>query len=474
MRQRIANWDGAELKTSLLLLSAGAIAWNLPTPEGLTPQAWQILIIFLGTIIGIIAKPLPVSGVALFSLSVAAITKTLTIEQTLANFSYPVVWLVVLAFFISRAFIMSGLGDRIAYWFIAILGKNTTGLSYGIILTEFVLAPFIPSNGARGGGIIFPIVNSLAHNLEHNKTVKHTLAGFLILLAFHANVITSTMFLTGNAGNPLVVSMADSVAGVKMDWFNWFQAAIVPGIISLLTLPLLMHFLYPLEDRKTPNAPKMARAKLKEMGPMSDKEKIMSVTFLIMLALWVLGGHLGVNATTAAFLGLSVLLFTGVIKVDDIMKEHNAWQTFIWFSTLLTLGKYLGDYGVVTWVSTKIYGQISHLNWMSAFGIIGLLYYYSHYAFASISAHFSTLYSVSLGLAISLGTPPLLAAYVLVFASGLSSCLTHFGTTPAPIFFGAGYVSVPDWWKVGGLLGIAHLLVWVVVGGAWWKFLGFW
>ena len=474
MKERILAWDGAELRTSLLLLAGSTIAWNLPIPEGLTPQAWHILIIFIATIIGIVAKPLPVSGVALFSLSIAAITKTLTIEQTLANFSYPVVWLVVLAFFISRAFIMSGLGDRIAYWFIAILGKNTTGLSYGIILTEFVLAPFIPSNGARGGGIIFPIVNSLAHNLEHNKTVKHTLSGFLILLAFHANVITSTMFLTGNAGNPLVVSMAESVAGVKMDWFSWCQAAIVPGVISLLLLPLLMHFLYPLKERNTPNAPKMARKKIEEMGPMSDKEKIMGVTFILMLTLWVLGTHLQINATTAAFLGLSILLFTGVLKVDDIMKEHNAWHTFIWFSTLLTLGKYLGDYGVVTWLSTKIHGQISHMNWMAAFGIIGLMYYYSHYVFASISAHFSTLYSVSLGLAISLGTPPLLAAYTLVFASGLSSCLTHFGTTPAPIFFGAGYVSVPEWWKVGGLLGIIHLITWVVIGGAWWKFLGFW
>ncbi len=41
------------------------------------------------------------------------------------------------------------------------MGKSSLGLSYGLTLTDLMLAPFIPSNTVRGGGIIFPIINSL-------------------------------------------------------------------------------------------------------------------------------------------------------------------------------------------------------------------------------------------------------------------------------------------------------------------------
>lgn len=473
MKKLLTNWEGANLKTSFLLFGLSTFAWNMDIPQGLTAQGWHLLIIFIATIIGIIIKPLPVSGVAIISLALTIFTGTAPIEGALAKFSDPIVWLVLLAFFVARGFILSGLGERIAYWFISKMGKNTLGLSYGIILTELLLAPFIPSNAARGGGIVYPVVNSIAMKLGHNTAVRHTIAGFLILIAFQANVLTSTMFLTGNAGNPLVLPMA-AAAGIQIDWFSWFQAAIVPGIISLLILPILMHFFYPVKERKTPHAPAMAKEKLIEMGKLTSKEIIMGLTFLIMLTLWVMGKQLNINATTAAFLGISILLFTGVLKVDDILEEQTAWQTYIWFATILTLSKFLGDYGVVSWVSSKIYTSISHFDWMTAFSVIALLYFYSHYAFASIAAHFSTLYAVSLGLAISLGTPPALAAYTLLFSSVLSSCLTHFGTTPAPIFFGSGHVSLQDWWKAGGLIGLAHIAVWVLCGGLWWKYIGLW
>jgi DASS family divalent anion:Na+ symporter len=56
----------------------------------------------------------------------------------------------------------------------------------------------------------------------------------------------------------------------------------------------------------------------------------------------------------------------------------------------------------------------------------------------------------------------------------LSACLTHFGTTPAPMFFAQGYVSMRDWWRTGFLMSLVHLSVWGTIGFAWWKVLGLW
>ena len=52
--------------------------------------------------------------------------------------------------------------------------------------------------------------------------------------------------------------------------------------------------------------------------------------------------------------------------------------------------------------------------------------------------------------------------------------LTHYGTTPGPIYFGAGYVPQGTWWRLGFIASVLNLVVWTVVGCAWWRLLGWW
>jgi len=73
------------------------------------------------TIVGIIAKLLPMGAIALLGIAVTALSGTLTINQALSGFGNSTIWLIVVAFFISRGFIKAGLGSRIAYLFMAAL-----------------------------------------------------------------------------------------------------------------------------------------------------------------------------------------------------------------------------------------------------------------------------------------------------------------------------------------------------------------
>jgi DASS family divalent anion:Na+ symporter len=145
------------------------LVWFVPAPEGVDPKAIHLMAIFIATIVGIILKPLPMGAVAAIGICATAATGTLTINQALTGFGNRVIWLIVLAFFISRGFIKTGLGARIAYLFMAALGKNSLGLSYGLIATDLVLAPAIPSNTARSGGVIFPILRSVAEAYSSSR-----------------------------------------------------------------------------------------------------------------------------------------------------------------------------------------------------------------------------------------------------------------------------------------------------------------
>lgn len=454
----------------------GLVIWFVPPPTGVDLSAWHLLAIFIATIVGIILKALPMGAVAIIAIALTALTGTLSIGDSLSGFANSTIWLIVLAFFIARGFIKTGLGRRIAYLFVALLGKRSLGLGYGLVATDLVLAPAIPSNTARAGGVVFPIMRALAHayQSEPNDGTARKIGAFLAKTAFQGTVVTSAMFLTAMAANPLIVKFAAD-QGITLTWTGWFIAACVPGIVSLIVVPLVIYALYPPEVKETPAATQLARRELQRMGPVSPQELVMLGVFVLLLVLWIFGPQLGhLNATTAALTGLLVLLVTGVLTWQDLLDEKGAWDTLVWFSALVMMATFLNKLGLIPWFSKEVGGMVAGTYWVTAFLILTLVYFYSHYLFASQTAHISAMYAAFLAVALALGVPPLFAALVLAFSSNLFSSLTHYGTGPAPVYFGSGYVELGTWWGLGFVISLVNIAIWVGLGGIWWKVLGLW
>ena len=145
----------------LITIGVGVLIFLLPQPEGVTREAWMLLAIFIATIVGSIVQPLTGSAMVLLGVVALALFRALPIEKALSGYADKFVWLVLAAFFISRAMIKTGLGHRIALIFVRLIGKKTLGLGYSLVFTDFILASFIPSTGARSGGIILPIARSV-------------------------------------------------------------------------------------------------------------------------------------------------------------------------------------------------------------------------------------------------------------------------------------------------------------------------
>ncbi|QQG46851.1 MAG: anion permease [Candidatus Azosocius agrarius] len=469
------KWNGAKPIPFFVVLFIFAGLWFVDVPSGLNIKSWHLFVIFLSTIIGLIIKPLPMGAMAIFAVCACTLTNTLPLGQVLSSFGSAIVWLIVSAFLLARGFIKTGLGCRIAYYFITFLGKSTLGLAYGLTITELLFAPGTPSNTARGAGIVFPIINGL--NAEYKSNVKdgtqRRLGSYLIKLLFQVNVITSAMFVTATAGNPLVVSIVAS-HGIQLDWGTWALACSVPGIINLILLPFLLYIIFPPEIKSTPQAPSFAREKLKQLGPMSVNEIIMMFVFVFLLTLWIFGEKYGINATTAGITGLFILLVCGVLNWDDIIKEQNAWDTFIWMAVLIMLSMKLSDLGVTDWFGNFVKTLVVGKSWIIVLTIIGLLYYYAHYMFASMTAHISALYATFFVVCLTAGAPPIVTALLLGVASSLSAGLTHYGTGSAPVYFGSNYLTLSEWWFYGFIVSVINIIIWILFGGIWWKMLGYW
>jgi len=467
--------SGARLKPLLATVTVGAIVWFIPPPQGVSSEAWHLLAIFIATIVGIVVKPLPMPAVALIGISATVLTQTLDIKQSLSGFGNPVIWLIVLAFLIARGFIKTGLSRRIAYFFIALLGKRTLGLGYGLIATDLVMAPAIPSNTARSGGVIFPVFRSLAkaYNSEPETGSARRIGAFLAITAFQGTLITSAMFMTAMAANPLLVELAAEL-DIEITWLGWMLAASVPGLVSLAVMPLFLYWIYPPEVKETPAAAKMARDALTRMGAMKRNEWIMLFVFLLLLTLWIFGRLVEIHSTTTALAGIVILLLTGVLKWEDILHEREAWNTLVWFAALVMMARFLNELGFIPWFSEAVSQQMSGMSWIAAYLGLSVVYFYSHYLFASNTAQVSSMYAPFLAVTLAVGTPPLLAALTLAFFSNVSACTTHYGTGAAPIFFGAKFVEPLTWWKLGALLSLLYLAIWLGLGICWWKLLGLW
>jgi len=468
------GWKNRLVRWAVVLLVAGGILL-IPRPEGVEPASWRLLAIFAATITGSIVQPIPGAAIVLLGVTALALFKVLSIGDALAGYADPVVWLVLAAFFISRGMIKTGLGRRIAFLFIKAIGRHSLGLSYALASTETVLATVIPSTGARSGGIIFPITKSLAEAYESRPgPTARRLGAFLMTSVYQCNVIVCAMFLTGQASNPIIARFAKQTTGIEITYARWALGSIVPALLSLLVVPWLLYRVFPPEIKHTPAASEFASKELKLMGPMKWSERLMLMVFGLVAILWITTKLHQIDYAVVAMLGISVLLVTGVLDWEDLISEKAAWAVFIWYGGLIRMAEALGQTGLTKRFAEAAASLTTGWKWWLALASLLLIYFYAHYVFASITAHATAMYVPFLIVILAAGAPAYLAVLSLAYFSNLGASLTHYGTTPAPIYFGAGYTTQRTWWTLGLITSVVTILIWSVVGFAWWKILGLW
>lgn len=452
----------------------GAAIWLAPH-AGFPARSWGLLCLFGVTVSALITRPFPAGAVVVMAATAGAVLGVFTIEAALSGFANASVWMIVAAFLFARGFVQTGLGERIAYTIVHRLGGSPLRLGYSIVLADLMMAPMTPSNTARAGGILFPIVLNVARAFgsEPGATASR-IGSFLMQTLYQGDLVVSAMFLTASAPNPLLAGLAQQASGTTISWITWAMAASVPGVVGLIVVPYVVHRLAPADVPDTRAAQVLAAERLRAMGPLARGERVMLGVFSVVLVLWLSSEWHGISPTAVAWLGLSVLLLTRALAWQDVLDEKGAWDCLIWFGGLIMLSTELNKAGFPRAFATAAASFVDQWPWWWALVALVVIYLYAHYAFASLIAHVTAMFPAFFAVSIALGAPPLLTALVFGFFSCLNAALTHYGTGPAPIVFGAGYVTQAEWWRVGFVVSIVHLAIWLPVGFLWWKVIGLW
>ena len=456
-----------------LLLSRGAVValalglWFTPVPGGLVPAAWHLFALFIAAIVSVVIGAFPILTSSVLALTAAVLTETLAPAKAYAGFANGTILLIVVAFLVARAVVKCGLGKRLGHLVVSLLGRSTLGLGYSIFLVDGIIAPAFPSNTARSG-VLFPLVLSVAEAAGARPGVegRRRLGSFLMFSGIASLTLSSALWFTAMAANPLGAEIARNF-GLEIGFGNWLVAASVPTLVAMVLLPFLLYKIIRPEVTATPEAPHLARQELAAMGPLSRHEKIVAATFLGMVVLWGLAATLGLDSTAVAFLGLGVLLATGVLTLGDIAKEGDVLATFIWFAVLFSMSGQLNELGFMGYLGERLAGALGGVPAAVAGLVLVVAYVLLHYLFVSQTAHLLALFGIFLDVGVKLGVPVAPLAFLLLFATNFFSANTPQGSSANLLFAGSGYLSQGELYRLGAITTALNLVVFVVVGTPW-------
>jgi DASS family divalent anion:Na+ symporter len=464
----VADKPGRRVAAARAAALAIALAiWFGPRPAGLGEPAWHLFALFAAAIVSVVIGGLPILTASIFAVAAAVLTGTVATADAWSGFSSPTILLIIIAFLVARAVVTSGLGQRLGHLAIAVFGRSTLGLSYSIFLVDAVIAPAFPSNTARSG-VLYPLAYSVAEaaGATPGRADRKRLGRFLMFSGIASLSLSSGLWLTAMAANPLGAEIARS-QGADITFASWLVAASVPTLAGIVLLPLLLYKVIGPEVTATPEAPREARRALKKLGPMSGKETIVALTFVGMVVLWGAASLLKIDSTAVAFLGLGVLLATGVLTLEDISKEGDVLATFIWFAVLFTLSDQLNKLGFMEFLGGRLAARLGGLPPLAAGLLLVVAYVLIHYLFVSQTAHLLALFGVFLGVGVKLGVPAAPLALQLLFATNYFSAITPQGSSANLLFAGSGYLSQGDLYRLGALTTAFCLVLYLAVGTPW-------
>jgi L-tartrate/succinate antiporter len=459
----------------------------LPAPTGLPQHAWYFFAIFAGVIAGLMLEPLPGGAIGLLGVTLVAVLSpyvlfapaelakpgfkaaNASLGWALSGFSNGTVWLIFGAFMFALGYEKTGLGRRIALHLVKAMGKRTLTLGYAITIADAILAPFTPSNTARSGGTIYPVIRNLPalYESKPNDPSARRIGSYLMWVAIAATCVTSSLFLTALAPNLLALELVKKTAKIDIGWTQWFVAFAPVGIALLVLIPLVAYWIYPPEVKEGEEVPRWAGEELRQMGGLTGREITLAVLVLIALALWIFAGEV-VNPTTAALVVISLMLVTKVVSWEDITENKAAWNTLAWFATLVALADGLNRVGFVKWFADGVASSMTGFSPFAAMIALVLVFYFTHYLFASITAHVTALLPVMLAVGTTIsGLDMAQFSLLLCLTLGIMGMLTPYATGPSPVYYGSGYLPSRDYWRLGAIFGLLFIAAFLVIGLPW-------
>ena len=469
----------------LISVLLGAAIWLYPI-AGVTPTQHKLLSIFGGAI------ALWVTLGVNFAVSIFFLTCFLyfwvgnptgqmkdgvlvrSTDFALSGFSAANLWLIVTGFVICIAMTNTGVAKRLLLHVVRAMGRRPFGAVMAASLTNYVIAPFTPSNTARALAMV-PVVEGIAQSYQV-KPGESNFGRALALSMAVANNITGSAFLTGTIPNVMFISAIIGAVGASVytSWSFWALAAAPTNFVLLFFSGWFLLKMFPPEMKEIQGGLGRIEDELKAMGPMTTAEKKAIAYFLFAVALWATDRFHGLNATMIAFV-VSSLIFMPKIGVLEWKETHHAlpWELVVYVGGVTTLSTALAQSKAVDVVFKNLFASLG-LQQVPQFPLLMLLIgftIFSHMCWSTTTSMTGVMAPIYISLAQSMGFD--VAKFCLPLAIMMAYALFFpFNTNGNIIMMGTGYFTPNDLLKSSLVIGIVVWIAWFITALTWWRFIG--
>ena len=320
-----------------LSVAVGIIFSFIPPFEGLTVESMRFAGIFFAMLILLITQAIPDWVTVIGSLAMLVLTKTATTAEAFNAFSGNTMWLIIMIFAITAAIGNSGLLNRIALKILSFFPASYTGAVVALMVTGVAVGPLIPSVTAKVNMII-PVATAATEQMglkERSRGALGLFSATYLTIMQGGNVFTS--------GSVYVAFMLGFLTNMSFSLVSWFVATCVWFAVILVgTFLFAMTYCKPKEKIDLP--PTFFKDRLKELGPITSKEKITGVVLGLTLVLWSTSALHGLDTAMVGWLAVGALTIFGVMSTVDFITRV-PWSMVVFIGGIISLSSLLTSLG---------------------------------------------------------------------------------------------------------------------------------
>jgi divalent anion:Na+ symporter, DASS family len=327
------------------------LLYNLPVFSSVSENARIFIAVFTVTILMWVFKLVPDYVAGLLSVLVTLVLGLTPGSVILGGFQSSSFFMALSIFVLASVVVASGVVFRVTLLLLKYTPPSTFFYNLVLTLAGLVLTPILPSSNGRVG-LITPLLNDLTSSLGFNRQGPD--ATRLAVSAFFGLSIFSSVFMTSKSINFLVFGMLPPQVQESFQWVDWFFAASVAGIVSLVLLLLLSSVAYPPKEKAHISQEHIIQ-QLSILGKMSRSEWGATLG----VGLFILGiVTTSVHKIKPAWIGLALMfLFLALGSMNKKeFKDKIDWPFLFLLGTLIGLARAISHLGIDDLIAAQLGG----------------------------------------------------------------------------------------------------------------------
>lgn len=455
----------------------------MPLPAGLDAPGRAALASFAFALIWWISEPVPTYVTSLMLMVALVFTGAWSEAEVLGVLGLDVIWLNVMAFILSAVLVTTHLAKRLALMLLVRFGRRASTALLSMIIVQLLLAPLIPATAARAV-MTLPLMLVVAAIYRSTSHAPTNFGRNLFLQNLMGINVFSSGFMTGSTANLIAVGFILTLGGERVYYTDWMIANLPIALIGMAIAwwigpHLLMRIPSAQAVPQIEGGVESLSAQLQRMGPLSAAEKRGLAIFGLVVFLWVTDRFhvewfgFGISAVVAAMIGAIIALSPriGVVTWND---TDIPWHLLLFSAGAYAGGLALDHTGAARWAIERIFAGLqlgTDVDFWTVYVLVIVINMYSHYFFTAKTMRTVIMIPIVIGLAKHLGFSPLSlalpAAFTIDWVIGLP-----ISAKPNLILFTTGQYSVLDQLKYGFVMTTIGIMLLIVAGFTWFRFLG--